>query len=96
MRSGSPAIACLALIALLALTTSVFAQSRRPYQASRYGGNDLHTCLIPPAPSSTPWAPAWSPDGRALAVAISGSIWRVDVATGAAQELKADIAEERR
>lgn len=93
MRSGLPAIAGLPLVALLALTTSVFGQwNRRPYQASRYGGNYLHAYLIPPAPSSTPWAPAWSPDGRALAVAISGSIWRVDVVSGAAVELTAGSA----
>ena len=40
-----------------------------------------------PAPSSTPWAPAWSPDGSSLAVAMSGSIWIVDRASGRAREL---------
>lgn len=49
----------------------------------------MHTYLVPPAPSSTPWAPEWSPDGRSLAVAMAGSIWRVDPETGAAQELTA-------
>ena len=42
---------------------------------------------FPPSPSSTPWAPAWAPDGRAVAVAMAGSIWRVDLASGAADEL---------
>src|SRR5581483_301929 len=44
---------------------------------------------LPPAPSSTPWAPAWSPDGKSLAIAMDGSIWRVDL-TGAATELTYD------
>lgn len=42
---------------------------------------------FPPAPSSTPWAPAWSPDGKFIAVAMHGSIWKVDPATGSAVEL---------
>jgi TolB protein len=47
----------------------------------------MHTYLLPPAPASTPWAPAWSPDGRSIAVGLAGSIWRIDVSTGAAEEL---------
>ena len=42
---------------------------------------------FPPAPSSTPWAPSWAPDGESIAVAMSGSIWRVDPDTGVAEEL---------
>lgn len=81
-------------LALLGLFAVAIAQpsaqwTRRPYQASRAGGNYMHTYLLPPAPSSTPWAPAWSPDGRSMAVGMSGSIWRVDIASGAAEELTA-------
>ena len=50
----------------------------------------MHNYYFPPAPSSTPWAPAWSPDGRWIAVAMSGSIWKVDPASGVAQELTYD------
>jgi len=32
-------------------------------------------------------SPAWSPDGRELAVSIEGALWRVDPATGAARQL---------
>jgi TolB protein len=78
------------VIAATALPTAQW--TRRPYQASRYGGNYMHTYHFGPAPSSTPWAPAWAPDGRSLAVAMSGSIWRVDVATGEATELTAGAA----
>ncbi len=57
------------------------------YPGVRHGGNYMHNYYLPPAPSSTPWAPAWSPDGASLAVGMSGSIWQVEVATGAAAEL---------
>jgi Tol biopolymer transport system component len=42
---------------------------------------------FPPAPSTTPWAPAWAPDGKSIAVAMYGSIWKVDPANGSATEL---------
>jgi TolB protein len=46
----------------------------------------MHNYYFPPAPSSTPWWPSWSPDGERLAVAMSGSIWEVDPETGEAVE----------
>ena len=57
------------------------------YPAARHGGNYMHNYYFPPAPSGTPWAPAWAPDGASIAVAMSGSIWRVEPETGAAEEL---------
>ena len=57
------------------------------YPASQQGGNYMHNFYFPPAPSSTPWAPDWSPDGEWIAVAMSGSIWKVDPHTGQAWEL---------
>ena len=62
-------------------------ESAGGYPAARHGGNYMHNYYFPPAPSSTPWAPAWAPDGDSIAVAMSGSIWRVDPGTGAAEEL---------
>jgi Tol biopolymer transport system component len=50
----------------------------------------MHNYYFPPAPSSTPWAPAWSPDGRWIAVAMSGSIWKVDSSSGVAHEVTYD------
>ena len=47
----------------------------------------MHNYYFAPAPSSTPWAPAWSPDGTTIAIAMSGSIWTVTPSTGAAREL---------
>ncbi|MGH9661874.1 MAG: TolB family protein, partial [Bryobacteraceae bacterium] len=59
------------------------------YPAAKQGGQYMHNYYIPPAPSTTPWAPAWAPDGRSVAVAMQGSIWRIDIATGVATELMA-------
>ena len=84
------AIAGIAAIAVLAALTGsgLLAQAGR-YPASRHGGNYMHNFYFPPAPSSTPWAPSWAPDGESIAVAMSGSIWRVDPDTGIADELTA-------
>jgi TolB protein len=57
------------------------------YPAARQGGQYMHNYYIPPAPGTTPWWPSWSPDGRFIAFAMQGSIWKVEVATGAATEL---------
>jgi TolB protein len=93
MGVRTPSVTLLALVglALAALTVGpASAQwTRRPYGASRFGGNYMHAYLLPPAPSATPWAPAWAPDGRSLAVGMAGSIWRVDADTGASEELTA-------
>ena len=76
-----------ATIGLVAVAAGgVLAQAGR-YPASRHGGNYMHNFYFPPSPSSTPWAPSWAPDGASIAVAMSGSIWRVDPDTGVADEL---------
>jgi len=85
MRPSSPRLALALGLALVA--SSARAQAPRPYAAARHGGNYMFNYYLPPAPGSTPWAPCWSPDGRWIAVGMSGSIWRVDPATGAAEEL---------
>ena len=59
----------------------------RTYPNARTGGNYMYNYYFGPAPSSTPWAPSWSPDGKWIAVAMSGSIWKVDPANGVAHEL---------
>src|SRR5688572_2270459 len=80
-------VAAAAAVAALAAASGLVAQERRTYPGARTGGNYMHAYYLPPAPSSTPWAPSWSPDGKSLAVAMSGSIWKVDPSTGVAQEL---------
>ncbi len=91
----------LSFVLVLLAATPLFAQPQRwppppiiqgvaeAYPPARHGGNYMHNYYFPPAPSSTPWAPAWAPDGKSIAVAMSGSIWRVDPATGIADELTA-------
>jgi len=81
----SPTFAVLAGVVLAA--TQLTGQGGRTYPAARQGGNYMHNYYFAPAPSSTPWAPVWSPDGNTVAVAMSGSIWAVDIASGAAREL---------
>ena len=76
----------LAASALL-LASIVLAQPRAYYPIARTGANYMHNYYLPPAPSTTPWAPAWAPDGKSIAVAMYGSIWRVDPNTGVATEL---------
>jgi TolB protein len=75
------------IAALVLAVAHLSGQGGRTYPAARQGGNYMHNYYFAPAPSSTPWAPAWSPDGKSIAVAMSGSIWSVDPATGAAREL---------
>ena len=60
------------------------------YSAARHGGGYMHNYYLPPAPSATPWAPAWSPDGKQIAVGLQGSIWRIDLASREAFELTYD------
>src|SRR5215475_653202 len=57
------------------------------YPAAKHGETYMHNYYLPPAPGSTPWWPSWSPDGKWLAIAMQGSIWKVDPATGSAFEL---------
>jgi len=66
------------------------ALARNNYPAVRHGGVYMFNYYFPPAPSSTPWAPCWSPDGKWIAVGMQGSVWKVDPSTGAAVELVYD------
>lgn len=59
------------------------------YPAAKTGGTYMHNFYFPPAVSSTPWWPDWSPDGTWIAVAMHGSIWRVEPPTGRASQLTA-------
>jgi len=69
------------------LSVAIATAQTAPYPAAKHGGNYMFNYYIPPAPSTTPWAPAWSPDGSWIAVALYGSIWRVDPRTSTATEL---------
>lgn len=77
------------LLAVLLAAPLLAQEGGRRYPSSKHGGNYMFNYYLPPAPSSTPWWPAWAPDGKSLAVAMSGSIWQVDPKTGVARELVA-------
>ncbi|MEE2845242.1 MAG: CehA/McbA family metallohydrolase [Gemmatimonadota bacterium] len=57
------------------------------YPGARMGGAYMQNFYLPPAPSSSPWYPSWHPDGEHIAIAMQGSIWSVEIATGLAVEL---------
>jgi hypothetical protein len=76
-----------ARVVLVFLGVAAAWAQRSFYPASRHGGNYMFNYYLPPAPSGTPWAPCWSPDGKHVAVAMQGSLWKVDPATGTAEEL---------
>jgi TolB protein len=57
------------------------------YPALKYRSNYLASYYLSHAPNTTPWWPSWSPDGKWIAVAMYGSIWRVDPKRGIAEEL---------
>src|SRR5687768_12805300 len=57
------------------------------YPSMKYRSNYLSSYYLSHAPNTTPWWPSWSPDGKWIAVAMYGSIWKVDPKTGVAEEL---------
>ena len=57
------------------------------YPGARMGGAYMQNFYLPPAPSSSPWYPSWHPDGEHVVVAMQGSIWSVEIASGLAVEL---------
>ena len=64
------------------LAAGLVAAGTPDYPPSRHGGTYMFNYYLPPAPSTTPWAPCWSPDGKSVAVGMYGSIWKVDASTG--------------
>lgn len=74
------------------LASSVSAQAHRanpePYPNARTGGNYMQNFYLPPA-ASTPWRPAFSPDGESIVFSMSGSIWKIRIGETTAYELTA-------
>ena len=78
----------LVLSAVLTATAFLHAQN---YPNARSGGNYMHNYYLPPAGSSTPWWPTWSPDGQWIAFASHGSLWRLRVANGTSDGVAEEI-----
>ena len=83
----TPGMRLLSVLILLVSTSAALAQRSSAYPAAKQGGHYMWNYYLPPAPSTTPWWPTWSPDGKWIAVAMHGSIWKVDPQTGIAYEL---------
>ena len=61
-----------------------------PYRVAKTGGHYMINYYLPPAPSPFPWWPAWSPDGKWLAFAMHGSVWKIAFDGSVAHELTYD------
>jgi hypothetical protein len=83
-------MACLRICTVavcLASVPGILRAQGAEYPALKYRSNYLASYYLSHAPNTTPWSPTWSPDGKWIAVAMYGSIWKIDPRTGAADEL---------
>ena len=89
IRIRPPAASLLFVPLLLFVMASPgHAQRATPaYPMAKTGGNYMHNYYLPPAGSSTPWWPSWCADGKWLAFAMHGSIWKIKVGESDAYEL---------
>lgn len=83
------------LLIVLAGVMCASSLAAQNYPAARTGGNYMHNYLLPPAAGSTPWWPSWSADGRAIAFAMDGSIWRMAVRDGLADGVAHELVDAR-
>ena len=77
---------------LLLVASAAWSQhgtGEEPYPNARTGGNYMQNYYLPPA-ASTPWRPAFSPDGEEIAFSMAGSIWKIRIGETTAHELTAE------
>jgi TolB protein len=74
-------------VAIVLLAAAVPEADAQVYQNAKTGGNYMHNYYFPPAGSSTPWWPSWSPDGQWIAFAMDGSIWKARAGESTAYEM---------
>ena len=72
------------LAAVLSIVPRIYGQV---YPNAKTGGNYMYNYYFPPAASSTPWWPSWSPDGQWIAFAMDGSIWKARPGDSTAYEV---------
>ncbi|MCZ2148921.1 MAG: CehA/McbA family metallohydrolase [Bryobacterales bacterium] len=71
-----------ALLFVLLAVLGLQAQTQRARFASGY----MYSYYVPQS-ASTPWRPAWSPDGKEIAFGMSGSLWKIRPGETTAYEL---------
>ena len=76
-------IAAVAVLLSFAVTVPLLAQF--PAKGS-FASGYMYSYYVPPT-SSTPWRPAWSPDGKEIMLSMSGSLWKIRVGETTAYEL---------
>jgi Tol biopolymer transport system component len=86
---GRPYVFAALLLAVVPLESAA-----QVYPNARSGGNYMYNYYLPPAASSTPWWPSWSPDGQWIAFAMDGSLWRMRVTNGRADGSAEEILRE--
>ncbi len=72
-------------LVLILLAVGAAAQMQRARFASGY----MYSYYVPQS-ASTPWRPAWSPDGTQIAFSMSGSLWKIRLGDTTAYELTAN------
>ena len=78
-----------ALLLVAAPAWSQWTGDREPYPNARTGGNYMQNYYLPQW-ASTPWRPAFSPDGEEIAFSMAGSIWKIRIGETTAHELTAE------
>ncbi|MBI1357849.1 MAG: hypothetical protein GC160_26225 [Acidobacteria bacterium] len=73
---------------LALLAVAPLAGQPRHFVRGNGAGGYVYSYYLPQT-ASTPWRPAWSPDGKEIAFAMSGSIWKIGVHDDVAYELTA-------
>jgi len=58
-------------------------------ERARFASGYMYSYYVPQS-ASTPWRPAWSPDGSEIAFGMSGSIWKIRPGETTAYELTAN------
>ena len=73
----------------IALAVVCLASGQTPPRRAKFATGYMYSYYVPQS-ASTPWRPAWSPDGKEIAFAMSGSIWKIRLGDTTAYELTAN------